>query len=176
MRSFINDAETEHVQNMCTNPNGHISAEGQHKVKTDSSAKLNRRDDERYKTAAWRMSAKTCQVVFIKQWLNNPGWNWTDEESLPVCRKWTQGAIIQRSKGEERESLTFPGLVFNSLGALIITLQLIKGFCVSNHKVDRQIKEPNTNFLPFNYLYNTTPQAALPGYLLKLCERLRKEI
>ncbi len=63
---------------------------------------------------------------------------------------------------EESENLTFLWFVFNSLGALIITLLLIKGFYVSNQNVDRQIKERNTNFLPFNYLYNTTPRAALP--------------
>lgn len=61
-----------------------------------------------------------------------------------------------------RENLKFIWLVFNSLGALIITLQLIKGFYVFNQKVDRQIKEQNTIFLPFNYLYNTTPRAAHP--------------
>lgn len=63
---------------------------------------------------------------------------------------------------EKRENLTLLWFVFNSLGALIITLLLIKSFYVSNQKVDRQIKEQNTNFLPFNYLYNTTPRAALP--------------
>lgn len=61
---------------------------------------------------------------------------------------------------EKRENLTFLWFVFNSLGALIIALLLIKGFNVSNQKVDRQIKEHNTNFLPFNYLYNTAPRAA----------------
>ncbi len=69
---------------------------------------------------------------------------------------------IRRRREEERENLTFLWFVFNSLGALIITLLLIKGFYVSNQNVDRQIKERNTNFLPFNYLYNTTPRAALP--------------
>lgn len=72
------------------------------------------------------------------------------------------GRDIWRRREEERENLTLLWFVFNSLGALIITLLLIKGFYVSNQKVDRQIKEQNTNFLPFNYLYNTTPRAALP--------------
>lgn len=72
------------------------------------------------------------------------------------------GRDIWRRREEERENLTFLEFIFNSLGALIITLLLIKGFYVSNQNVDRQIKERNTNFLPFNYLYNTTPQAALP--------------
>ena len=72
------------------------------------------------------------------------------------------GRDIKRKREEESENLTFLWFIFNSLGALIITLLLIKGFHVSNQKVDRQIKERNTHFLPFNYLYNTTPRAALP--------------
>ena len=63
---------------------------------------------------------------------------------------------------EERGNSTSLWFIFNSLGALIIALPLIKSFRVSNQKVDRQIKEQCTNFLPFNYLYNTTPRAALP--------------
>lgn len=70
--------------------------------------------------------------------------------------------IYIEGKGEGRENLTLVSFIFNSLGALIITLLLIKVFYVFNQKVDRQIKERNTNFLPFNYLYNTTPRAALP--------------
>lgn len=86
----------------------------------------------------------------------------TGEKSLPVLSEMDSGRDIQRRREEESENLTFLWFIFNSLGALIITLLLIKGFYVSNQKVDRQIKERNTNFLPFNYLYNTTPRAALP--------------
>lgn len=47
------------------------------------------------------------------------------------------GRDVWRRRKEERENLTFLWSVFNSLGALIITLLLIKGFYVSNQKVDR---------------------------------------
>lgn len=83
---------------------------------------------------------------------------------------WETSQNMEDEKGE----LTQRWFIFNSLAALIITLLLIKSFYISNQKVDRQIKEQNTNFLPFNYLYNTTPRAALPAYLLKLGERLKE--
>lgn len=85
----------------------------------------------------------------------------TDWEKFARLSEMELGRSILRRE-EESENSTFVWFVFSSLGALIITLLLIKGFYVSNQKVDRQIKERNTNFLPFNYLYNTTPQAALP--------------
>lgn len=83
-------------------------------------------------------------------------------EKFASLSEMDSGREIWRRRDEEAENLTLLWFIFNSLGALIITLLLIKGFYVSNQKVDRQIKEWNTNFLPFNYLYNTTPRASLP--------------